>query len=245
MTETRIAIWESIRDAVRRDISEGSLQPGDQLPTEAELSARFGVNRHTVRRALADLAEAGLVRARRGAGVFVAMQPVEYPLGRRVRFHKNLALAGRLPGRRLDFVRLQAASRIEAEALEIAPGAPVYVSEGISTADEHPIAAFRAVFPAERLPGFDELLRRLSSVTEALRESGISDYTRAETRIDAEPATPVQAGRLHLREGALLMVTRGVNRDVAGVPVEYGTTWFVAERVSLVMRPETGGSLVP
>ncbi len=236
MTEPRSAIWQTIRDALKADLTEGALQPGDQLPTEAELSTRFGVNRHTVRRAIADLAEAGLVRSRRGAGVFVAMRPVEYPLGSRVRFHQNLALAGRLPGRRLDFVREQNASRTEAEALGLPVGAPVFVAEGISTADDQPIAAFRSAFPVGRLPGFDGVLRRLSSVTEALRQCGIADYTRLETRLDAEVASPLQAGRLHLRDGAPLIVTRAINADPTGIPVEYGVTWFVAERVSLLMR---------
>jgi len=238
MTAPRPAIWQSIRDALKIDLTEGSLRPGDQLPTEAELSLRFGVNRHTVRRAIAALAEAGLVRSRRGAGVFVAMRPVEYPLGNRVRFHQNLALAGRLPGRRLDFVRLQVATKAEAEALALPTGAQVFVAEGISTADDEPIAAFRSAFPAARLPGFDEALRRLSSVTEALAHVGVTDYTRFETRLDAETASLAQATRLHLREGAALIVTRGVNADPRGVPVEYGITWFVAERVSLLMRPD-------
>lgn len=236
MTNTRPAIWQSIRDALKADITQGSLQPGDQMPTEAELSARFGVNRHTVRRALADLAEIGLVRARRGAGVFVSMQPVDYPIGSRVRFHQNLALAGRLPGRQLDFVRVQAATKIEAEALDLPTAAPVHVSEGMSTADGQPIGLFRSAYPAERFPALGEVLRRLSSVTETLREMGVGDYTRLETRLDAEIASPIQAARLHIREGAALIVARSINADPEGRPVEFGTTWFVAERVSLVMR---------
>lgn len=238
MTASRPAIWQSIRDALKAEMSEGSLQPGDQLPTEAELSTRFSVNRHTVRRALADLAEAGLVRSRRGAGVFVTMRPVDYPLSSRVRFHQNLALSGRLPGRRLDFVHPQPATRIDAEALQLPVGAMVYVAEGVSTADDQPIAAFRSAFPAERFPHFDEVLRRLSSVTEALREMGVRDYTRLETRIDAESATAIQAARLQIREGSPLIVTRAINADPSGCPVEYGVTSFAAERVSLTIRPD-------
>ncbi|MFD2843479.1 UTRA domain-containing protein [Paracoccus cavernae] len=102
------------------------------------------------------------------------------------------------------------------------------------------MALFRSVFPAERFEGFDAVLRRLSSVTQALREMGVPDYIRLETRIDAEAALPLQAVRLHIREGAPLIVTRAINADPAGKPVEYGITSFVAERVSLVMRPEGG-----
>ena len=46
-----VAQWRQIADTLRADIAGGTLGPGDQLPTEARLAARFGVNRHTVRRA--------------------------------------------------------------------------------------------------------------------------------------------------------------------------------------------------
>ena len=91
---TRTAIWREIEGALRAEIEAGRYNPGDKLPTEAALSTRFGVNRHTVRRALGALEADGLTHARRGAGVFVAAKPAAYPLGRRVRFHENLEAAG-------------------------------------------------------------------------------------------------------------------------------------------------------
>ncbi|MDO5659170.1 MAG: phosphonate metabolism transcriptional regulator PhnF [Paracoccus sp. (in: a-proteobacteria)] len=231
----RTPLWVSIRDSIAAEIAAGAARPGDQLPTEAALAARFGVNRHTVRRALADLAESGLVRARRGAGVFVAMAPVDYPLGQRVRFHRNLELAGRVPGRRLTHVTTRPATEAEARVLHLTPGGAVHLAEGVSTADDHPIALFLSVFPADHLPGFDARLRELSSVTAALRAAGVADFTRAETRISAATATAAQAALLHLREGAALIVTTSLNTTPEGTPIEYGITRFAAERVTLTM----------
>jgi len=62
------ALWSAIAATLTAEISAGHYRPGDKLPTEAALAARFGVNRHTVRHALADLADRGLVRSRRGRG---------------------------------------------------------------------------------------------------------------------------------------------------------------------------------
>jgi DNA-binding transcriptional regulator YhcF (GntR family) len=72
-------LWAAIARSLREDIAEGRYAPGDKLPTEAVLSERHGVNRHTVRHALAALVDEGLVRTRRGAGAFVAGRPADYP----------------------------------------------------------------------------------------------------------------------------------------------------------------------
>lgn len=228
-------LWTSIADALAGQIASGQIT--DRLPTEADLAARFGVNRHTVRRALAGLADQGLVRSRRGSGVFVTAKPVDYPLGSRVRFHTNLQLAGRLPGRRVLSIQPGPATAAEETTLALPAGALVIRAEGVSLADDRPIALFRSIFPADRLPGMADALRELSSVTAALARCGIADYRRAETRITAETATAAQALLLEAREGAPLTVTEAINADAKGTPVEWGTTWFVAGRVTLVLRP--------
>ena len=68
----KATIWTEIRNDLETDIRLGRFAAGTKLPTEAELAARFGVNRHTVRRAIASLVEAGLALSRQGAGVSVA-----------------------------------------------------------------------------------------------------------------------------------------------------------------------------
>ena len=57
------------------EIARGALAPGDALPTEQTLCNQFGVSRITVRRALADLASAGLIERRQGVGSFVCDRP--------------------------------------------------------------------------------------------------------------------------------------------------------------------------
>ncbi len=131
----RSPIWKSIAEELEGEIGRGLYRAGDKLPTEAELSSRFGVNRHTARRALADMAERGLVHARRGAGVFVRQKPAGYPLGRRVRFHQNIRAAGRLPSRRMLTRETRGADAEEAAALALPHGAAVHVAEGLSLAD--------------------------------------------------------------------------------------------------------------
>ena len=123
----RTPVWKSIAATLEAEIGQGHYRPGDKLPTEAALSARFGVNRHTVRRALADMGANGLVRSRRGAGVFVTAEPTLYPIGKRTRFHQNIRASGRLPEKRVLRLEPRPAGVGEAQALALPPGAEVLV----------------------------------------------------------------------------------------------------------------------
>jgi len=235
---SRTPIWAAIADALRGEIAQGSYASGAKLPSEAQLAHRFGVNRHTVRHALATLAEAGLVQPRRGAGVFVTSVPTDYPLGRRVRFQQNVLASGRTPSRQLLRSETRPASPVEAEALALPSADPVHLIEGISLADGMPMGLFRSVVPAVRFPGFPEAMARLHSITAALAEAGVGDYTRASTRLTAKVADAVQAGHLQVPQGAALLRSVTVNVDAAGQPVEFGTTWFVGDRVTLTVTPD-------
>jgi GntR family phosphonate transport system transcriptional regulator len=234
----RTALWKTIAETLRREIGGGAYAPGDRLPTEAALSARFGVNRHTVRRAMAALAEEALVDPRRGAGVFVAARPAEYPLGRRVRYHQSIRAAGRTPEKRVLALETRAGTPAETEALGLGPGEAVLVYEGLSLVDGQAVALFRSVFSEARLPGLADALGRDASVTRALEACGVADYMRASTRLTAKRAGPVQAHHLRIAEGAPILRTVSVNVDPGGVPVEYGRTWFAGDRVTLTVEPE-------
>ena len=229
-------IWQAIADALRSDLAEGKYAPGDKLPTEAGLAERFGVNRHTVRHGISALVEEGLIRTRRGSGAFVAATPTDYPIGQRVRFHENLIAAGRRPDKRVLQIEERSATTGEAKALQIAPGDPVCAYHGLSLADGQPIAVFESLFPLRRLTGIEEALNQTSSVTEALRLVGISDYTRASTRLTAVRATATHALHLQLSEGDPLLKSSGVNVDPAGMAVEFGRTWFAGDRATLTLE---------
>lgn len=236
---SRTPLWTAIAEDLRASIAAGRYRDGMQLPTEADLSARFGVNRHTVRRALAELGAEGLVISRRGAGVFVAGKPpLDYAIGRRVRFHANLAQAGRVSGREVLSLGERHADAAEAAALQIAEGDLVHVREGVSFADDQALAVYRSVFPVARLPGIGAALARAISITETLAECGVADYVRVETRLTAKRATAFQALHLRIREGDPILRAISINADANGIPVEYGHTWFAGDRVTLTVTPD-------
>jgi len=230
------ALWRQIADTLHAEIKAGRYEEEEgRLPTERELTKRFEVNRHTVRRALAALAEVGIVRTEQGRGVFVNMELLEYPLGRRVRFTETLQAQRRTPGGRILEIMRESATNDIARALNKRIGDRVWRIERLGVAEGRPLTVASHFFCAERFPRMDEAFREDISVTRALARFGVEDYERRETRIIARPATAEETRLLALARGRPVLVTEAINVDAAGRPVEYGVTRFAADRVQILV----------
>ncbi len=88
-----VALWRQVADGIERGIADGRFAAGEKLPGETEIAETYRVNRHTVRRALATLAERGLVRAERGSGTYVEASAWPIPCARARAFPRSSAPA--------------------------------------------------------------------------------------------------------------------------------------------------------
>ena len=89
-----IAVWRQIGESLADDIRNKLYLAGEQLPSEPELAAKFAVNRHTIRRAMGELEQSGLIRIEQGRGTFVQEHAIDYAIGKRTRFSENLRSQG-------------------------------------------------------------------------------------------------------------------------------------------------------
>lgn len=96
-----VALWRQIATTLQERIGAGTYPPGKQLPTEGELSRRFAVNRHTVRRALEELSRGGLIRIEQGRGSFVAEDVIDYAVQPRTRFSEWIRRHNKEPSGRV------------------------------------------------------------------------------------------------------------------------------------------------
>jgi GntR family phosphonate transport system transcriptional regulator len=230
-----VSAWRQIADRLEAEIGAGSLAQGAKLPAEAALAERYGVNRHTVRRAIAALAEKGLVRASRGSGTFVEAAPLAYPISERTRFSDIVAAEGRLPGARLLGAERVAADAAIARRLAIAPGDPVVRLETLASTNGVPLSRGTHHFPAARLPRIAEDFSQTLSITRALKAGGIADYLRRETRITARIAWAEEAAALDLVAGRPVLVLEALNVDPHGTPIQTTSSVFAADRVEIVV----------
>ncbi|MGV3491408.1 MAG: phosphonate metabolism transcriptional regulator PhnF [Devosia sp.] len=231
-----VALWRQIADAIRLDIIGGKLETGDKLDGELPLAERFGVNRHTVRRAIAVLVEEGVLRAEHGRGTFVAeARRLSYPVGRRTRFGEGLAGQTRERHRTILSSRIERATARLAQALDVRPGTRLIRNETVSFADGRPLARATGWLVESRFPDFETIYRQTASVTETLKHYGIADYARATTRISARHATADEAQLLKLAPGSIVLVSDAVDVDAEATPIHAMLTRFPADRLELVV----------
>jgi len=231
-----VTLWRRIADDVEHEIIAGMYSVGERLPGEVEIAQRFDVNRHTVRRALAELALRGLVRAERGSGTFVERRRIAYPIRRRTRFSEIVGSAGREVGGRLIADREEPASDAVAERLHMAVGELVVRLEILRSADGLPICAATSWLPAKRLPGIAQVYRSNRGMTATLAQFGIRDYRRHSTRISAASADALDAQRLRTVPGRPLLLVDSVDVLTSGEPVLTSRTRFAPDRVELVVE---------
>jgi GntR family transcriptional regulator, phosphonate transport system regulatory protein len=232
-----VALWRQIAGRLRHDIAAGVYPPGGRLPTEAELSQRFMVNRHTVRRAVEELSREGLARVEQGRGSFVAEDVLDYTVEPRTRFTEWIRRHNKEPSGRTLKLRDAVADHGVATALGLRPGARVVLLERLGLADDRPVSLARHWFPAMRLPGLLEALRKSPRITEALREVGVDDYLRQTTRVTARMPTPAEAELLRMPRTRPVLIAENINVDRGGTVIEYGVGCYPTPRVQIVFEP--------
>lgn len=234
------ALWRQIAERLKKDIVGGHYQPGERLATEHQMAEDFGVNRHTVRRAVASLEETGLVRIEQGRGTFVQECVVDYRVKQRTRFSENVLNAKQEPTGTILEVREEAAKEAVAKALELRKGSLVWVVERLGEANGRPINVASHYFSKGRFPKLPEALAETGSITAMLARLGLADYTRKITRVTARTARGADARLLQQAPNKPILMTEGINVDPVGRPVEYSVGRWASDRVQIIFEPEAG-----
>jgi GntR family transcriptional regulator len=132
---SRSPLYERVESVLAGDIADGSLPPETQLPSEDGLVERFKVSRTTLRKAIQNLVERGLVAVRRGKGTFVTQPKVTQELTELTGFEEDMRTLGRTPTARLLNKRIVAADESVAHHLALAPGTLVVRLQRVRLAD--------------------------------------------------------------------------------------------------------------
>ncbi|MGZ6016209.1 MAG: phosphonate metabolism transcriptional regulator PhnF [Phenylobacterium sp.] len=224
-----MSLWREISLNLERRILARELTPGDKLPTEDQLSRQFMVNRHTVRRALSDLQDKGIVESTQGRGSYVRRRTTPMRLQRRPRFTEYVRERGRTPRTETLKLLVKTADSKVAGQLGLRVGHQVIYLERRRFIDDEPTGLSQHHFSHDRFPTFIEMYRSRGTITQTLIDSGVPDYTRRRTSISARLPTVQEAEQLHIPRHVPLLVHRYLNIDGLGRPLEYGISRSTTE----------------
>lgn len=241
MSEPDSPLYIQIADQLRRRAQKGQYAVGDRLPAEGQLAEQFGVNRHTLRQAVALLRQEGTLRVERGKGTFVAAAPIRYAIGKRVRYNESLKAQGHTI--RHELVRAIEVSADEslAEVLDVKVNAALALIERVSFVDGQPLSVSSGYFP---LTLFSDLLTAQSlqrfqetgSVSKWLRDRYSVDHIRLRTSVSARFVQPNDASLLALSLNQPILLAESVNVDQHGQVIEYGVTRLRGDRMEMVFE---------
>lgn len=231
-----VTVWRQIADTLTTEIRDRAYAATGRLPGEVELSARFAVNRHTLRQAVAALQSDGLLRIEPGRGMFVQHELLDYALSRRTRFSENLLRQGLLPSKQLLTAREMPAPERAAKELRLTQGATVLMVETLDEANEQAMGLAIAYYPAQRFAGLLEMLDEGTCTTNILKHFGVQDYVRAQSRITTQMPNEETARLLKQPITRPLLCVECLDVDMEGLPIKYGETVFCGDRVQLVVN---------
>lgn len=228
-----------IREALEEDIERGVVRGDERLPTDVELAARFGVHRHTVRRALEDLKAQGLVRSERGRGTFVVKDAIAYRLGAQTRFEENLAAHQLAASRRVLRTATFGAPPEIAEHLGVSTGSQVLMVSLLGEAERTPAHLFTIWFSLERTPQVAKVFEALPrdtalhfSIADVMSKAGVSEFRRRNGRIICRLPSNDEARQLRTSLNDPVFELSILNVADAGEPIYFGVTIYPGSRTA-------------
>jgi len=246
-------LYAQVAEQLRESLTAHELA-GRRLPSERELAQQFHVSRATIRRALADLVDVGLVERTSGTGFRVADRPRNGtpPVGEETEalmsFSELAASRGLVASATVVSFDVEPADLDLADLLAIAPGSDVFVLQRLRRLDGVPVAIDHNRVPLAAVPDAAARDWTTESLYEALDQHGHSP-THADYTAEAIAADAIQAELLQVPIGSPLLATTTLSREDGGRPVESGRLVCRGDRyrfrATLRRRPSSGRSAEP
>lgn len=225
-------LWYQVEQAIRAMVRSGEWPTGTQIPSEDRLCAMFGVSRITLRHALRNLDEFGLLRREHGRGTFVRSAMLVAGTRELTSFTQEMGHRGMVASSRLLDCGLSVADAAAAEALEIEEGDPVIRIRRLRLGNEAPIGIQTARLAGSRVPGFLDSGLLQGSLYEALeRRYGIVPIEAREVYRVAAVGT-ADAELLDLPPGSPAFVVERITTDERG-PFEFTVSVMRGDRYEI------------
>lgn len=229
--DARLPLYQRLAESLKAEIMSRTWRPGDRLPSESDLAARYEVAPGTARQAISQLVEEGLLERRQGTGTFVRKPSFDASLFRFFRFQtedgKRLIPESRILRREV----VEAPSAVS-QALSIAPKSPVISMSRLRLLDGVPVMAEEIWLDQTRFDAFMEMEEaEIGPLLYPIYDSRFDQIVaRAKECLTVEAINDVYARLLRLDEGAPVIVIERLALGFDGMPIEWRRSRCRADR---------------
>ncbi len=231
--ESDIPLYSQLVNIIKRNITAGTLNPGDQLPSESELCKNFDISRSTVRQAVSMLEDEGLVVRKQGRGTYVAEPKVRRKTEKLYSFTSEMSSMGLTPSSKLvEYDVIEPPPDI-VKMLELDnPLTPVYKFSRIRYVNGEAMTLETSFYPQYLYPTLTRALLQTHSFYSLLYERGIVPYEAVDS-YEAVVMSRREAELLGCRPGSPAFSVQRVTRTENGQPYEFTQSLVRGDRVKL------------
>ncbi|MBZ0297639.1 MAG: GntR family transcriptional regulator [Anaerolineae bacterium] len=226
-----LPVYYQLKEILREKIAQGIWIPGEQIPSERELSEEYQISRATVRQALNGLIEDGCVERRQGLGTYVIEPKIVQYLTRLTGYTEDMRQRGLRPNSQVLRLELADAPRSIAKQLEIEPETPVVLLERLRLAEGIPMAIETCYLNFE---GVEHLLKLdfagSVSLYKVLGQRFDVIPMRTEQRMEAAPCSPREQELLQIGAGSPVLKNVRVTYDQHNRVFEYALSAYRGDR---------------
>ena len=140
-------LYQKLRNILRKQVEDGHYLPDQAIPSERDLCQQYQISRITVRQAIAEMINEGILYRKQGKGTFVARRKVNQGLSRIVTFSRTVMDIGMKPSTRILFHGLLPAGLEVASILKLSGAGQVLKMVLLGQGDDHPLVVYESYFP--------------------------------------------------------------------------------------------------
>ncbi len=235
-TQSPVPLYTQIKDILRARILEGTYQPHQQMPSESEMMAAFAVSRITVRQALNDLQNEGLIFRIHGKGTFVSKPKAFQELARLQGFGEAMRQMGYETFSRVVSMKTVTPTPQVQEKLQLPKRAKVTELQRVRFLNREPISLDVTYVPlhlGHRLAKEDLAARDVFLILE--NDCGLA-LGHADLQIGSALADEPLARQLKVEEGSPVLVIERLTHTTAGEPVDYEHLYYRGDAFQYKVR---------
>ena len=231
----QLPVYIQIHDQIKSEIEQGIWKIGDRLPSERELAVKFNVSRMTLRQAIQNLADEGILERKIGSGTYVARKKVQEKMTGATSFTEIMESQNRVPSSRTISYFLTSPSSSEMEKLNLQKEDTILRMERIRYADDIPICFEVASVPQKIIDAYSKA-EITESLYRTLEEKSGNKIGAANQTITAVLASEKIAEYLEIKRGDAVLRLRQISYFEDGMPFEYVRTQYVGNRFEFYLE---------